>query len=263
MHLCLSTCYNPLSMKISCCIVAAGTGRRLGPEFEDIPKALVPLLGRAMLYYSLSAFDNTGEFTGDGGIDRFVVAVPPGSLEQFENLIKDWGFSRPVILVEGGDTRSCSVRNALNALDDDPPDLVLIHDCARACLTPGMVDLLLKVAANHDISETIGATLAHQSVDTLRIINEDRIAGEVDREVIACIETPQLFTFSRLLELHETCTESEIPTDDTTLYTRAGEVVKVIYHDDRNLKITYPEDIGVAEGVLFQRGWQDDSEGED
>ena len=250
-------------MKIACCIVAAGQGTRLGDEFKKIPKALVPILGRPMLYYSLNAFDNAGEFIEGKGIDQFVVAVPPGSIEEFKDLITEWGFSHPLTLVEGGETRSMSVRNALNELAEDPPDLVMIHDCARVCITPEMIELMMDFAKGMDDSAITGATLAHRSVDTIRIHSDDQIIAEVDRESIACIETPQMLPYGRILELHETAVESEFSTDDTTLFTRAGEKVKLIFHEECNMKITYPEDIGMAEGVLFLRGWQDASEGED
>jgi 2-C-methyl-D-erythritol 4-phosphate cytidylyltransferase len=250
-------------MKISCCIVAAGQGVRLGKQFQGSWKALVPVLGRPMLYYSMNAFDSADEFAEGKGIDQFIIAVPPGSIDKFKRVISEWGFSRPVTLVEGGETRADSVRNALSMITDNPPDMVMVHDCARACVTPEMVELVLRFAAQKNESEISCATLAHRSVDTLRIDSEGLIAAEVDRESIACIETPQIFPYGRLQELHETCSESDCPTDDTTLFTRAGEEVKLIFHDGSNMKITYPEDIGMAEGVLFHRGWLDAKEGDD
>ncbi|MCX6645267.1 MAG: IspD/TarI family cytidylyltransferase [bacterium] len=250
-------------MKISCCIVAAGQGARLGKQYKGTWKALIPVLGRPMLYYSMNAFDSAGEFSEGKGIDQFVIAVPPGSIGKFKDIISAWGFSRPVTLVEGGETRADSVRNALSMITDDPPEMVMVHDCARVCVTPEMVELMLRFASETNETGVSSATLAHRSVDTLRIDSEGHIAGEVDRESIACVETPQIFPYGRLLELHETCGESDCPTDDTTLFTRADEKVKLIFHDGSNMKITYPEDIGMAEGVLFHRGWLDAHEGED
>ena len=88
-----------------------------------------------------------------------------------------------------------------------------------------------------------------------------------ERSTISCIETPQVFPYARILELHEGGGEvdknSNAPPDDTTLFTRAAETVRVVFHEGSNLKVTYPEDIAAAEGVLFQRGWQDVTEGED
>jgi 2-C-methyl-D-erythritol 4-phosphate cytidylyltransferase len=237
--------------------VAAGQGVRLGKEFKDIPKALVPVLGRPMLFYSLNAFGSMGKAIEDETIDQYVITVPPGSIEEFTKLITEWGFSHPVTLVEGGETRAESVSNALHELEEDPPDYVLIHDCARACITPEMIKQMLKIVKELDEFEETAATLASRPVDTLRIFSEGYIASEVDRESIACIETPQVFLYGRLLELHETCEESELTTDDTTLFTRADEKVRLVFHDGCNMKITYPEDIGMAEGVLCQRGWRE------
>jgi len=239
-------------MILSCCIVAAGHGTRLGPEWSDTPKAMVPLLGRAMLYYSLEAFDSAG------AIERFVVAAPPDEVDGFTEEIRIWGFSRPVSVVAGGATRAQSVLNVLQALRTDPPDMVMIHDCARPCLTAEMVRTLVDLA-----EDNTAATLAHPAVDTLRTVDNSRLAGEIDREKVVCLETPQIFPYSRILELHEQAEGNAQLPDDTTLFLRAGETVRVVYHEGSNMKVTYPEDIAAAEGVLFQRGWTDMSEGED
>jgi 2-C-methyl-D-erythritol 4-phosphate cytidylyltransferase len=135
--------------------------------------------------------------------------------------------------------------------------MVLIHDAARACVTKEMVEAVLKAA-----SDGSPATLAHPATDTLRIVDNGMIAGEIDRSKVAGLETPQAFPYAALLKLHESHQGVDLP-DDTTLFTNAGERVKVVFHDDINLKITYPEDIAAAEGILFVRGWQDASEGED
>jgi 2-C-methyl-D-erythritol 4-phosphate cytidylyltransferase len=251
-------------MRIACCIVAAGKGTRLGDEWIDTPKALVPILGRAMLYYSIEAFDDASGLHNDIGLDTFVVTAPPDDIDEFRNLAKIWGFSRPVRIIEGGASRAESVFRALSSLKDNltgnanPPDMVMIHDCARPCLTADMVKLLLDVAR-----DSTAATLAHPAVDTLRILENLHIAGEVDRETIACLETPQLFPFGRIMELHEQAEGNPELPDDTTLFIRAGETVKVVYHEGSNMKVTYPEDIAAAEGILFQRGWQDVDEGND
>jgi 2-C-methyl-D-erythritol 4-phosphate cytidylyltransferase len=205
-----------------------------------------------MLYYSLNAFDKPA------GIERLVVAVPASAMEMIGEHIRAWGFSRPVSLVPGGARRSDSVLAALRALPHDPPDIVLIHDAARPCLTPDMVDALLKSA-----DTTTVATLAYRASDTLRIVENDYLSGEIDRDTVACLETPQMFPYARLLELHESARDLAELTDDTALFARAGEKVRVVFHDGTNLKVTYPEDVAAAEGILFVRGWEDASEGGD
>ena len=97
--------------------------------------------------------------------------------------------------------------------------------------------------------------------DTLRLVLDYRISDEIKRELVACLETPQLFAYGRILDLHRNVPNDPMhpdpPPDDTTLFTRAGETVNVVYHDENNIKVTYPEDIGAAEGILFSRGWMD------
>jgi 2-C-methyl-D-erythritol 4-phosphate cytidylyltransferase len=205
-----------------------------------------------MLYYSLAAFDSIDS------LDSFVAAVPPSDQEKFRSLLKAWGFSHKVNLVDGGDTRAESVRNTLKAIRENPPDIVLIHDAARACVSIELIEDLIDISAGK-----FAAVPAHAAVDTLRMHDGDKITGELDRSNIACLETPQLFPYAKLLELHENASGGDEYTDDTTLFTRAGEDVKVLLHDDSNMKITRPEDISAAEGILYGRGWVDANEEED
>lgn len=205
-----------------------------------------------MLYYSLHAFDNAG------AIDRLVISAPEDSVKVFREHVKIWGFSRPAEVVPGGETRAQSVLNALRELKSDPPDIVLIQDCARPCLTSAMVAALLNASSGGR-----ACVLGHPTVDTLREVEGDRIVLELDRSAVAALETPQLFPFQRILELHEQSQGDEELPDDTTLFTRAGETVRLVFHEGSNMKVTYPEDIAAAEGILFQRGWQDAGEGEE
>ena len=239
-------------MRIVCCIVAAGQGTRLGAEWTGTPKALVPVLGRPMLYYSLHALDLIPDLTD------FTIAAPPEFIPKFRDEIRAWGFSQPANVIAGGASRAESVLNTLRALAGNPPEMVLIHDAARVCITRAMIEALMQV-----VGDGVCATLAQSAVDTLRAVDNGMISGEIDRSTIACLETPQAFPYARLLELHESAKGSEELPDDTTLFTRAGEKVRVVFHDDYNMKITYPEDIAAAEGILFARGWQDASEGEE
>jgi len=246
-------------MKYACCIVAAGRGTRLGDKWANTPKALVPILGRPMLYYSLSAFSTWLSESEDlGEIGRFIITAPPEFISDFEEEVDAWGFPRPIKVIPGGATRAESVYNALREIVKDKPEMVMIHDAARACLTTDMVDMLLQASSTGH-----AASLAHKATDTLRNIEENIVAGEVDRDKISCLETPQIFPCSLLLELHAQAEGNIDPPDDTTLFTRAGETVKVVNHEGCNLKVTFPDDIGAAEGILFSRGWQDVSEGED
>jgi 2-C-methyl-D-erythritol 4-phosphate cytidylyltransferase/2-C-methyl-D-erythritol 2,4-cyclodiphosphate synthase len=232
--------------------VAAGQGTRLGDLWKDSPKALVPLLGRPMLYYSLEAFDQVRE------IDRISVACAPDSIGEFKKMIRVWGFSKKIMPVPGGEFRSQSVLNALKALSDAPPDIVLIHDAARPCITADMVTNLIESSKDGE-----AATLAHSAIDTLREVENGLISGEIDRTKIVNLETPQLFPYSEILALHEKSDPGADLPDDTTLITKAGKSVRLVFHEDSNLKVTYPEDVAAAEGILFSRGWSDVSEGED
>ena len=239
-----------IEMKIACCIVAAGKGTRLGADWADTPKAMIPLLGRPMLYYSVHAFDRVKN------LDRIVTAVPSDYFGGFQKLIKAWGFSHKIELVEGGERRTDSVANTLAPLSENPPDFVLIHDAARACITTEMIESMISS------SDGNASVLASPAIDTLREISDGFISGEIDRSKIFCLETPQMFPYEKLVEMHVSRSMEDF-SDDTTLFTRAGEKVRVAIHEGCNMKITFPEDIGAAEGILFGRGWQDATEGEE
>lgn len=238
-------------MRTVCCIVAAGEGIRLGSEWASTPKAMVPLLGRPMLYYSLNVFDQIKT------IESIILACPPDHLEYFQSRVQLWGFSKPTSCVKGGSTRAESVRNALCSIPSQFKGRAIIHDAARPCVTPEMIQSILEVSESGQ-----PATLARNPSDTLRMTQENYISGEIDREKVACIETPQVFPFPEILELHKATSVGSL-TDDSTLFTRAGKKVLVVYHDGNNMKITFNEDVFAAEGILFSRGWQDASEGED
>jgi 2-C-methyl-D-erythritol 4-phosphate cytidylyltransferase/2-C-methyl-D-erythritol 2,4-cyclodiphosphate synthase len=159
--------------------------------------------------------------------------------------------------VAGGAVRSESVLNSLQALAGNAPKKVLVHDAARACITTTMIEAVVAGSSEG------AATLAHREPDTLRLVEGGLITGEIDRETIAGLETPQAFPYARILELHKAARGKDQIPDDTTLFTRSGEKVRVVYHDDSNMKITYPEDIFAAEGILYGRGWMDASEGDE
>ncbi len=212
-------------------IVAAGLGERLG---ADRPKALVELGGRAMVQWSIDVLDRMEE------IERVVLALPPG-------------VEGPpgVIAVEGGASRSDSVRRALEAAGEG--ETVLVHDAARPLLS---AELARGVIGALERDEQAAAAIAAAPVtDTIKRADEHGAVSEtLERRSLWAVQTPQVFrraALERALEVPpEVLGEA---TDDAWLIERAGGRVIVVRSAAENLKVTTPLDLEMAERLLARR----------
>jgi 2-C-methyl-D-erythritol 4-phosphate cytidylyltransferase len=226
-------------------IVAAGSGERLG---AGRPKALVALAGRPMLAWSLSALREVST------IQRIVVAVPPGMMHVATPGAED--ALRP--FVEGGSSRSESVRRALAAAG--PGDPVLVHDAARPLLTAALAEqVLAALAADRDADAAIAAAPV---TDTIK--RAGRAGGAVretlDRGELWAVQTPQVFRRAALERaLAVSAQKLARATDDAWLIEREGGKVIVVPASDENLKVTTPLDLEVAELLLARRSTVDGS----
>jgi 2-C-methyl-D-erythritol 4-phosphate cytidylyltransferase len=216
-------------------IVAAGSGERLG---AGRPKALVELAGRPMLQWSLQALGATG------GIERIVVALPAGvELPRLAGI--------GAIGVEGGATRSESVRCALAAAGAGDP--VLVHDAARPLLTPAIARHVL---AALDADAAADAAIAAAPVaDTIkRVADHGGVVETLDRSSLWAVQTPQVFrrlALERALQApDEVLAEA---TDDAWLIERSGGRVVLAAVAGENLKVTTPLDLEIAGELLARR----------
>jgi len=234
-------------------IVAAGSGERLG---AGGPKALVPLAGRAMFEYSLQAC------LAAESIGPVVIAVPPGCVEQFSELVEASGaevapgraggeaaVSRPAVqLTEGGATRSQSVAAGLELIDTD---LVIVHDAARPLVTPGLIDET--VSALRAAPEVDAVIAAAPVTDTVKRVSPDGLVGEtLDRSTLRSVQTPQAFRREALLAAIAVG-DLESATDDASLIEANGGSVAILDTPSFNIKVTVPEDMAFAEALLADR----------
>lgn len=216
-------------------IVAAGSGERLG---ADRPKALVELAGRPMLAWSLRALEAMTE------IEQIVVALPFGA-----GLPP--GCGERAIAVEGGATRSESVRCALEVSAQGGP--VLVHDAARPLLTPAIARQVLSALDADDRAE---AAIAPAAVtDTIKRLGDDGgVVETLDRSGLWAVQTPQVFHRGPLERaLAEPPDVLARATDDAWLIERLGGRVVVAPIDAENLKVTTPRDLRRAEELLARR----------
>jgi 2-C-methyl-D-erythritol 4-phosphate cytidylyltransferase len=208
-------------------LVAAGSGERLG---SDRPKAFVVLAGRPMLEWSVDALRAAG-------IDKIVVAIPAGEAAP-----------EGCIGVEGGATRSDSVRHALAAAP--PDDAVIVHDAARPLVRPPHFADALAALGDAD-----AAIVAARVPDTVKEAGDDRlVTATLDRSRLWAIQTPQAFRRA-VLERALDCDAATLAraTDDAWLVEQAGGTVRIVESTPENFKVTTPHDLKVAGLLLGER----------
>jgi 2-C-methyl-D-erythritol 4-phosphate cytidylyltransferase/2-C-methyl-D-erythritol 2,4-cyclodiphosphate synthase len=213
---------------VSAIIAAGGRGLRFGGAS---PKQLLTLGGRPILARSVDAF------VACEAISEIVVALPadlaaapPPYLQQR---------SKPVTIVSGGDQRRASVANAF-ARVSDRAELVVIHDAARPLVTDDLIRRT--VAAASETGAAIAAIRAHDTVK--QTDSAGAITATLPRERIYLAQTPQAF---RVSVLRDALRLDGDATDEAMLAEQAGHAVRVVDGDPRNLKITTPDDLTMAE----------------
>jgi 2-C-methyl-D-erythritol 4-phosphate cytidylyltransferase len=218
-------------------VVAAGSGERLGAAR---PKAFVALAGRPMVAWSLDAI-------AAAGVPRVVVAVPPGHGAAAEETLAGAAGDFPLgfVLVEGGATRSASVRNALAAAGD--VDAVAVHDAARPMVPAELFTQTLAALEHAD-----AAIAAARVTDTVKEAGPDGLVVRThDRARLWAIQTPQAFhaaVLARALDVPDDVLAQA--TDDAWLVERAGGTVRVVESSPANFKVTTPHDLALAESLL-------------
>ena len=216
--------HNPTSAAI---IAGAGMGHRLG---ADIPKALIQIDGVTLIERAFAALSTV--------VDEIVITAPAGYEETFRAIV---GESATVIT--GGVLRSDSVNLALKSLSPSTK-YVLVHDAARALATSDLAQRVLN-ELNSGESAVIPAL---NVVDTIKEVDRDGyVRNTPDRSVLRAVQTPQGFAVDVLKRAHEA---SDDATDDAALVEALGIKVKTILGEARAMKITNPENIGMALTLL-------------
>jgi 2-C-methyl-D-erythritol 4-phosphate cytidylyltransferase len=221
-------------------IACAGSGRRMGAERN---KLLLPVAGRPVLAWTLQAALASSVIRWIGIVGQPVDRVA------IEALVAAAAPDRPVVWIEGGDTRQDSVCNGLAALPT-AAEAVLIHDGARCLVEPELIERCAAAAAS-------GRALiaAAPVTDTIKRVDPDGLIQDTpDRSQLWGAQTPQGFPVERLRQAHARArAEGWSVTDDASLFERLGWPVQVIDSSPANIKITTPFDLTIAEAVLAAR----------
>ncbi len=228
-------------MKRAAVIAAAGVGRRMGGK---VPKQYLDLLGKPVICHTLDRFVSSG-------IDEIIVVVEPDRVESFKaEIVEGFGYPSKVHVVAGGDVRQRSVYNGLMATSPDV-NVVLVHDGVRPFISMEQIDNLSDMAFHKG-----ACILVHPIKETIkRVHSNGTIAETVDRDGLFGAQTPQAFRRDIILGAMERAfADRFVGTDEASLFERCGGTVHIVAGDSRNIKITTPSDLIVAEAIA--REWK-------
>ena len=217
-------------------IPCAGLGSRAGTAG---PKQYERVAGQPLVWHTLSAF------AGVKRIARTLVVVAAG-----DGFFERNPTTSALVVPAGGPTRAATVANGLRelrragAVDND---WVLVHDAARCLVTPELINRLIDACE----SDEVGGLLAHPLADTLKIGENGRVAGTIDRGDKWQAQTPQMFRLGMLRQALEGAGEQV--TDESSAIEAMGLKPRLVEAGGQNFKVTYPEDFAMAEAVLRGR----------
>lgn len=222
---------------VSAIIVAAGQSRRMG---GDTSKQFILIDGVPVIVRTLKAFEIAER------IREVVIAARQEDIPQMYALIQDYEITKVKQIITGGETRQESVFRAIAQVDENA-DFLAIHDGARPLIRPQEIDLAVSAAVEHG-----AAALGVPVKDTVKQVDADgKIVDTPERSTLWAVQTPQVFSRALYLRAAEQAGEAAAQlTDDCQLIERTGAPVYLVRGAYANLKITTPEDVFAAEGIL-------------
>lgn len=233
--------WQQMNSKISVLIPAAGQGKRME---TSVKKPYLLLADKPVLSHTIDRFEQ------NSFIDDIIVIVDESDLTTCnEDVISPFRFRKVRELVAGGETRQVSVFNGLRTLTDDV-DYVVIHDGVRPFINDDIIFRCLEATAE------CGASVAAVPVkETIKVANRDLFIDHTpERNLLWRVQTPQVFRYSLLVEAHNKAIKDGISTtDDATLVEKLGHSVKLVMGNYRNVKLTTPEDLILAETLLNEK----------
>ncbi len=217
-------------------IVAAGSGQRFA---SDTPKQFLEIAGKLAIQHSIDAFDKIDEVEG-------IVLVMPKK----QNLWKDIELNsqKPLMYTTGGSSRAQSVLHGLEILESlvDNTSWILVHDAARLCIRPSDIEKLIKACNKHNQ----GGLLVKTVTDTIKYSNDGKQSDKtIDRNKLKAALTPQMFPYKQLCDVLKTA-DPKNTTDEASAFEQAGIRPLMVKGRSDNIKITYSEDLLMAEYIL-------------
>ena len=231
-------------MKTTAIVLAGGRGKRMN---SAVSKQFLMIQDKPVLYYSLKAFE-------DSFIDSIILVASEDDKEYCQKeIVEKYRFRKIDKIVSGGKERYHSVLNGIKAAGEC--DYIFIHDGARPFVTQDMLQRLYEC-----VTECNACVAGMPVKDTIKIADENGyIATTPKRDLVWTIQTPQVFSYELIKKAYLLLEKEEyslieqgisITDDAMVVETLLGEKVKLVEGSYRNIKITTPEDMGVAEGFL-------------
>jgi 2-C-methyl-D-erythritol 4-phosphate cytidylyltransferase len=220
-------------------IVAAGDSRRMGFD-----KLFATIAGRPVIAHTIHACERAGCV---GGI---IVVAREDRLAEIKKIVCDEKLKKVRSIITGGKHRQDSVRAGLDHLEATAR-YVAIHDAARPLITAEQIERVFEQCRIH-----AAASLAEPITDTLKYADaEFFVTGSVDRHQLYAMQTPQVFERPLIEDAYRAVyAEKASVTDEVSAVERLGRKVVLVANTDLNFKITYPQDLALAEFVLKRRG---------
>lgn len=219
----------------SAIIVAAGSGTRFGAAK---PKQFLEINGKLLIFHTLERFENCD------AIDEIILVLAENEIENFRRLAQNHKIEKLKKTITGGKTRAESVSNGLKAIDETS-ETVAVHDGARPLVSSEEITATIEKAR-----ETGAACLTAKITDTIKRIENGKIAATIDRETLRRALTPQCFKTEILRKAFENADLSESATDECYLVEKIGCEIAFVDGSAKNIKITTREDFEIAEILL-------------
>lgn len=224
-------------------VPAAGMGKRMG---ATVNKQYLQLGGMPIVARTLQVLQQSPLITG-------IMLVTPAVEIPYcrSQVVEAYGLNKVLSIVPGGAERQHSVFNGLTALrghaaDDD---IVLIHDGVRPFIDEAILQRSILLAGTG-----VGALVAVQAKDTIKVVHDGLVVATPDRASLWQAQTPQTFRYGQILAAHrQAAAEQFLGTDDSSLLERFGGTVAIVTGSYRNIKITTPEDLVLAEAFLCEK----------
>ncbi|HEY6305731.1 MAG TPA: 2-C-methyl-D-erythritol 4-phosphate cytidylyltransferase [Candidatus Angelobacter sp.] len=232
-------------MKVIVIIPAAGLGTRMAPAGKQpASKQFLEINGTPIVFHTLRVFARNRQ------VSQIVVALRKSEMERFSRQLEIEKMSAKVAMVEGGEHRQQSVGNALAQIQAAADDVVLVHDAVRPLVDDEIIASVIREAGKH------GAAIAGlPASDTIKQVERTAdgaiITSTIPRERVVQAQTPQGFRYE-LIEraFSSAAADGFIGTDEASLVERLGESVWVVMGSPRNIKITTPADLELAEFLM-------------
>ena len=215
-------------MKNIAVILAAGTGRRIGGEK---PKQFLLFDGKELFIHSLLTFTNCEN------IDEIVLVVNDLYNSEYVNIIKKYKISKRLVLINGGKNRQNSVQNAIEYISKNNENaMVLVHDAARPYVSERIIRDNIEAVQKYEC-----CTTAIPSSNSVYLTKDGNFVEEVNRDSVYLAQTPQ----SGYLKIFQKAFENidKIYTDEAAIFASAVYVPHIVLGEEKNIKITYPEDL--------------------